>query len=427
MSLAMLPAELLEMVAMNLCYDDLYHFQLATKKVLFATSGVIFYCEYFKRKYPKLAIQKVYSERFTLSSWEEIIRRLYDDMDEFTSFFYETVKTRECYSVLLDTPTIGCEAEIPGAKIGKLFADYYCAVRFGFKSYKIDEVHQDISDFKERKADLVKTKYWNRFEELFYTETVDHVTFWNENKDHRETYIDWAQRLEKHLDFAKEKNYPKLAQEILKELIILLVKLAARNTLECGIVLQHLKHLLPQVTDYTIVGFVATCIKRPYNIDLVALGQIYLFLMHEIVGKRKSNYGEFFNCFVEHFINTFTESRYWDDRIKEYLELFKYCLKWRFVVPDGEWRYRGSEEHLLMMCFADEELREIFYPKGFYLDDSSRRLLVKIAHGAYFPEIMQACTNYLASKRNFCYTNEQVAVSNEIRKRRTAVESRQAL
>lgn len=47
-----------------------------------------------------------------------------------------------------------------------------------------------------------------------------------------------------------------------------------------------------------------------------------------------------------------------DENIEEYLDIFKNCLKWRFVVPSRDWR--RLDVNALRVCTVDDTIRDIF-------------------------------------------------------------------
>ncbi|KAI3655682.1 hypothetical protein MP638_000354 [Amoeboaphelidium occidentale] len=83
----------------------------------------------------------------------------------------------------------------------------------------------------------------------------------------------------------------------------------------------------------------------------------------------------------------------------------KNCLKWRFVVPDDEWWTIPA--NVERVCIVDDTIRDIFFNKGFHIDDhcleDMRKLLSKICSLNF----RKACERYL-------YSSEYVSGDNEL-------------
>jgi hypothetical protein len=94
MSPLILPTELLRIIAMNLSFEDLFHFQDSSPVFLAATSDVSFYCSFvLNNYYQSCEIECVFTFRDRIPNWREVVGRFMMDNETSQTSFTEILGT----------------------------------------------------------------------------------------------------------------------------------------------------------------------------------------------------------------------------------------------------------------------------------------------------------------------------------------------
>ncbi|KAI3655854.1 hypothetical protein MP638_000802, partial [Amoeboaphelidium occidentale] len=118
--------------------------------------------------------------------------------------------------------------------------------------------------------------------------------------------------------------------------------------------------------------FAACCVflEGHFRDNLPELAKLSDFLLKQIVGKRRSNSGEWFYIFLSGMLNFMTEIVIQKEDFEAHLDFFKDFLKCRFFVNDGKWRSLGYNVCFKIVGAVDETIMDISFPKGFSVDES---------------------------------------------------------
>jgi hypothetical protein len=93
--------------------------------------------------------------------------------------------------------------------------------------------------------------------------------------------------------------------------------------------------------------------------------------------------------------------------VEAYLDFLKKCLKWRFHIDDGYWRYVNIILWCKIVFIMDETVRDIFYPKGFIVDEEVLHEIID--------EFFYGCSlNFRGACRKILYSSKYVNETDEL-------------
>jgi hypothetical protein len=93
--------------------------------------------------------------------------------------------------------------------------------------------------------------------------------------------------------------------------------------------------------------------------------------------------------------------------VEAYLDFLKKCLKWRFHIDDGYWRYVNIILWCKIVFIMDETVRDIFYPKGFIVDEEVLHEIID--------EFFYGCSlNFRGACRKILYSSKHVTETDEL-------------
>ncbi|KAI3656645.1 hypothetical protein MP638_007419 [Amoeboaphelidium occidentale] len=124
----------------------------------------------------------------------------------------------------------------------------------------------------------------------------------------------------------------------MQQTIIEISRAIAAGSIHLEDVASHLSDLISKLNDIVNIAYSAIVIDEARYERLPELAKLYKLLLKEIIGKKRHNYGSFFKILVSSLNYVIVSIVVKDENIEEYLDIFKNCLKWRFVVPSGDWR-----------------------------------------------------------------------------------------
>ncbi|KAI3656332.1 hypothetical protein MP638_001376 [Amoeboaphelidium occidentale] len=376
---------------MKLDFDDLVQFQASSEMVFTVTTDTSFYCQYFKEKFSEIAIWGLYRRQGRIINWKKVVQRLFNDPFEYVQFFYENAIRKLSHSKSNEYLIVGCEYERLGYGLGTIFSSLFMKLSCKWDIITIGYVHKIISDIREENLELVKNPIWHYFEDILYSD-FRHFLQHESNKIKNLKDVEYWLVI---LSFANKKDNSLFQQTLVKFIVVSIVKNVAIGSIDCNNAIEHIKFLLPQLKNMEDVKRAGDCIEDAVTTHLQALSEVYDFLLKEIIGKRRNNYTGFFKGFVSGFVLSLNPLVVQQDNVQAELEILKHCLKWRFVVPDGEWR--ELQGFTLRICIVDDAIRDIFFNKGFYLDHNLLDDITRLMNEDCSDNFRKACEQYLYS------------------------------
>jgi hypothetical protein len=421
LSLLSLPREILRMIAMNLWIDDMFRFQKSSVVVFAATSDVSFYYAFYKETRQTRAIVDFYQDRKNVPNWKEVVKRLYDDAIVAVHFFYLNEKYKIQDPELFKPYITGCETERMGCKMGRIFATIYDEFEQKSGKFTWNEVHERISAARNENPVLVENSRLILFEDLLYTELLVCFRYNNNKIDNLRDVDTWL----RNLDFADARNYSFFSEELLTCIIHSIIENIATGSIAGDDGIKHLLHLIPRLKRLEYSGYRCCAVEEASRKTLPDVAKVYKITLKEIIGKRKNNYDWFYASYIDGFISDLARLVVKHESIDEELEIFKSCLKWRFVVPTGSWRVQY--EYTQRVCMVDDQVRDIFYHKGFYLDNQCLKDITKQMDKGCTVNFRKACERYLNSSIYLIYASkERITAAREACQRRAEIQSKQS-
>ncbi|KAI3655826.1 hypothetical protein MP638_004027 [Amoeboaphelidium occidentale] len=99
--------------------------------------------------------------------------------------------------------------------------------------------------------------------------------------------------------------------------------------------------------------------------------------------------------------------------VEAYLDFLKECLKWRLHIDDLYWRNVNIELRCKIVCIVDETVRDIFFPKGFNVDEEVfYEIEDKLFNGCSL-NFRRACRKILCSSEYVNETDELVKATRK--------------
>lgn len=388
-----LPAEILRMIALNLRFDDLVHFQKSSRTAVAATSDVSFYYRFFTRHHARRAIKEVYSNRERIPNWKDVIRRLYNDPAElafyFCDFEYHYLYKSGRTTVLLPD----CELELLGHKLGNLFAKTNDELKDSSYRITIQDLNRIIDKLWAENPELAETKQGRVFKDIFLHGILNFILV------HRGSNIETLKDVDlwvSALNFATENKLTLYQQKMLHHIVISIISRINEGSIDYDTGIWHLSYLIPQLHSMERIGYFMLPIDFKNLDSLPRHAKVIRFLFQEIVGKRRPNYGVFFNNFVlelAYFLALFVKQ---NEFVQEHLDILRDVLKWRPFVSNEDWRRFTLRTSLIILAVVDETLRDIIFDKGFVLDDSIRCTLLKMLGYNCSEKFREICEDHLS-------------------------------
>ncbi|KAI3660269.1 hypothetical protein MP638_005132 [Amoeboaphelidium occidentale] len=328
LSLLNVPTEVLRLIALNLEIDDLFSFQGLCAK-------------YFTETYPMYTIEEVILHSDRIEDSAKVVKRLCENNLEFTHYFFIHRRFSRSQETKDGAKITGCELERIGYEIGHIFTRIY------------DELYEirGGATFK----DSADTSQWHSFEDHLLVLFPDYMG----QHDNKNKNMKGAEFWLTELDPACKKNCSHYADALIRQTILEISRAIAAGSIHLEDVAEHLRDLKSKLNDIVKIAYLATVIGEARYERLPVLAKLYKFLLKEIIGKRRHNYGSFFQILVSDLNHVIGSIVVKDETIEEYLDIFKDCLKWRFVVPNGDWR--RLDVNALRVCMVDDTIRDIFF------------------------------------------------------------------
>ncbi|KAI3656083.1 hypothetical protein MP638_002708 [Amoeboaphelidium occidentale] len=369
-----LPVEIIREIAHKLYFDELLVFQASSGLLYELTSDVSFYARYFTMRNRRRSIELVHFYRKQIPNWKDVVKRLYDDIDESTHFFYRNAHNELYYPVMYAPRTTGCEYERLGFEMGRVRFKISRKLRRSRFENTLEDVQELITKKTKNYPELVRSERWHYFEDVLYSDFENYLQHDNYKIKNLDDVEFWFEML----DFAVSKSYASFQQAILK---------------------------------YIIIGIMLNIANGAIDYD------------KEIIGKRRSNCEKFFADFVERHVTSLASIVVRRESAKRLMDIFKNCLKWRFVILDGWWREENYCSRLQQVCLVDETIRDIFYNKGFYLDYDFLKDVVEIMNTGCSVNFRKACERCLHSSEHVTEVDELVIAAREACQKRAELQS----
>lgn len=246
MSLLSLPPELLQIIAMNLKFEDVVNFQEASSIVRARTSDVSFYCSYFSKRYQSYALKRVYSFRDKISNWKPVAERLMKDNDKFAEFFYDN-STSKLLKYDRHIPVlIGCELVRFGHQVGDVFVSAENAFRTP-RVFTMDTMHRAVFTLRKENPDLARAEQWPFFEEIFYEDL-----FCKASREADDAFTPGPEHIEVLFEcmyFAETKTYETLQREVAESLNEGIIYAVGQGSVGYKEGLIHLAAMMPKLID----------------------------------------------------------------------------------------------------------------------------------------------------------------------------------
>lgn len=109
--------------------------------------------------------------------------------------------------------------------------------------------------------------------------------------------------------------------------------------------------------------------------------------------------------------------------VEAYLDFLKECLKWRFNIDDGYWRNVNIKLWFKIVCIVDETVRDIFYPKGFIVDEEVLYEIEDKLFNGWSLNFRRACRKILYSSKYVNETDELVIAARKACQKRERYKS----
>lgn len=385
--------EIIREIAHKLYFDELLYYQASSGLLYELTSDVSFYARYFTMSNRRRSIELVHFYREQIPNWEEVVKRLYDDLDQSTYFFYRNAHNELYYPTIYAPRTTGCEYERLGLEMGHVCFKISRKLRSLRFENKLEDVQELITKKTKNYPELVRSERWHYFVDILYSEFekyLQHDDYKVKNPDDVEFWLEI-------LDFAVSKSYASFQQEILKYIIVGIMRNIANGAIDYDKGVGYLRTAISRMQHFDKIGQECCFFEEATSKSLPALAKAYQFLFKEIIGKRRSNCEKFFADFVERHVTSLASIVVRRESAKRLMDIFKACLKWRFVILDGGWREENYCSRLQQVCLVDETIRDIFYNKGFFLDENFLGDVVEIMNTGCSVNFRRACEKYLHS------------------------------
>jgi hypothetical protein len=416
-SLLSLPPELLRIIAMNMYSDDLFRFQASSPEVFAATSDVSFYYNFYKKSIFNNSIETAYYFRERPLNWEHVVKRLYDDKLESARFFYDNEINKVFRPEMYISAITGCEFERLGYELGNIFKSLYIEFQNIRNLIAFDYIQTRISEIREENYELDNNQLWHYFEDILYSDFRYFLHHEDKNIKNMGNVEFWLGTLL----FATKNNYTLFEQALVEHIVTSLVKIVAEGSIDCEEAFDHIKRLLPKLLNTENVGYISAYIRNVEPRSLRALSQLYELLFKEVIGKRRYNYSGFFERFVDRLIYNLAQIVVKKDSVQNFLDIIKRCLKWRFFVLDGSWRKLNI--YTQRICIVDDRIRDIFYHKGFYLDETFLKDITMTLKQGCSENFRKACERYLYSSEYVSDENKLVIEAKEACRKRAELQT----
>ncbi|KAI3656104.1 hypothetical protein MP638_001245 [Amoeboaphelidium occidentale] len=223
------------------------------------------------------------------------------------------------------------------------------------------------------------------------------------------------------LDLARTMEFALFEQAMLKPLILDAAKGIILASIDCDQGLEQIKYLIPQLKDASDIGNVGSMIQFVKPTSLPTVVKVYELLLKEIIGKRRNNNAKFFAAFVRGFIWTLSDIICREECIERYLAILKSCLKWRFVVLDGDWRRELLHDAQIVSLF-DETIRDIIYHRGFRINNDCVKIISDRLNKGCTVNFRKACEKYLFSSEYISDSDEDVIAAREACRKRSEIQ-----
>jgi hypothetical protein len=397
--------------------DDLFRFQASNRQFFAATSDVSFYYNFYKNYKFNKSIETAYYYRERILNWEHVVKRLYDDKLESARFFYENEKNKVLQPKMYKSTITGCEFERLGYELGNIFISLYIEFYNLRNLITFDYMHTRISENREANFELDNNQLWHYFEDILYSDFRYFLQHEDNNIKNMGNVEFWLGTLL----FATQNNYTLFEQALVERIVTSIVKIVAEGSIDCEEAFDHIKRLLPKLQNMENVGYISAYIENVEPENLLALSQLYEHLFKDVIGKRRYNYSGFFERFVDHLIINLAQIVVEKDSVQNYLDIIKRCLKWRFFVLDGSWRKRYI--YTQRICIVDDTIRDIFYHKGFYLDETFLKHITKTLKEGCSENFRKACERYLYSSEYVSDENKHVIEAKEACRKRAELQT----
>ncbi|KAI3659732.1 hypothetical protein MP638_005206 [Amoeboaphelidium occidentale] len=396
-----LPVEIIREIAHKLYFDELLHFQNSSVVLDELTSDVSFYARYFPERNSTRSIELVHFYRELIPNWKDVVKWLYDDIDESTHFFYRNAHKEYRDPTWYVPPTTGCGYERLGFEMADVcFGIFIDLCELPFYN-KLEEVQDIITETTKDRPELIRSERWHYFVDILYSDFENYL----QHDDYRIKNLDDVEFWLETLDFAHSKGYSCFHQSILKYIIFGIMRNIAAGLITFDKSEEYLRTAISQIQRFDRIGQEFCFFEDVTPRSFPALEKAYQLLLKEIIGKRRSNCEKFFGHFVETHIISLADFVIRQESPDDLLNIFKDCLKWRFILSGFDMR-RIRNVELQKICIVDETVRDIFYPNSFFPDgDCLKDITERLSHGCSI-NFRKACERILFSNQNVSETNE---------------------
>lgn len=187
--------------------------------------------------------------------------------------------------------------------------------------------------------------------------------------------------------------------------------------------MKHLLRWIPRLGDLLGIGNVSLYLFEVKAENVKDLCKLYVVLFREIVGKRRLKYDIFFEVFLPEMIETSYQIVFYIENVEDYFNCLKECLKLRYFVPNRGLLYNQQDDFTEKLCIMDENLREIVYPAGLYIQEDSLRDLIDIVEQGYSANFRMICERYLYSSEYVSDESDLVIAAKGACRRRAEKQS----
>lgn len=414
-----LPPEIIRMIAIYLDLVDLFRMQHWNDTFNTITSDILFYTEYFSHNYPGTAVKVIYKYRHAIPDWEQIVKRLYKNEFEYV-FYFLVNESKKVYGLPGSVPSItGCEMEKLGCDLGKIFCPLFLDLEHRPTVLTMEVISKRMLKARHDYPEKAQTQMWHCFEDFIFSRFQEALGLEIYDFKDMQSIDYWLDKL----DYASKENYPRLEQATVAHLISSSIKNITVGSIDFSYGIELVKRLLPKLEDMADIADKSCFVDRAKTDCLSSVSSLYDVLLKEIIGKRRRNNGVFFKEFVSRFLFFLSLLVHKQDCLKE-LEIFKNCLKWRFVVPEGDWRSRDS--YAQKICMVDDTVRDIFYKDGFFLTDHCLQDITNSLKCDCSATFLKACEKYLFSNPYVSSDSKILSPAREAYRVRFVRQSRQS-
>ncbi|KAI3655752.1 hypothetical protein MP638_003670, partial [Amoeboaphelidium occidentale] len=354
------------MIALNLHFDDLVHFQKSNRKVSALTSDASFYSEYYRRHYPRQAIRKMYDNRDRTPNWTNVLESLFKDPVEFAHYFYGYPKGNFLKYGIIWTFLLDYGLKDLGIRLAILFRETIDNLADYSGQPKIQSAHSSILKLRQKTPELARTAQWHAFEDVYYCDFSKTLERYYHDHNDLNSLEPWLEIL----DFAKKNKYTSFQQKVIKCLVTSIFRKTAKGHIDCDQGIEYLSTFIPQLRAVEIIRYPKVGINFSKMENLRSIARLNQFLFEEIVGKKRYNYMLFYNNIVSDLIDLLSHFVHVNEFVLEHLNILRHVLAWRHYVPNEDWRSRSNPRLLMILAIVDETLRDIIFVKGFKMDNS---------------------------------------------------------